>query len=82
MVRVTWRTGNDGRDPPRLYRPLILTWLNHQGEPRSDLGDLGQEVLLISVVKHLPSFQHSGRRGTFRTWLRTIVCGRTVQATA
>ena len=58
-----------------LYRPLILGWLNRQGVPARDLEDLSQEVLL-SVVKHLPSFQHSGNRGAFRTWLRTIVCRR------
>jgi RNA polymerase sigma-70 factor, ECF subfamily len=59
-----------------LYRPLILGWLNRQGVPALDLEDLSQEVLL-SVVKHLPSFQHSGNRGAFRSWLRTIVCSRT-----
>jgi RNA polymerase sigma-70 factor (ECF subfamily) len=58
-----------------LYRPLILGWLNRQGVPARDLEDLSQEVLL-SVVKHLPTFQHSGQRGAFRTWLRTIVCRR------
>jgi RNA polymerase sigma-70 factor (ECF subfamily) len=59
-----------------LYRPLILGWLNRQGVPARDLEDLAQEVLL-SVVKHLPDFQHSGHRGAFRSWLRTIVCSRT-----
>jgi RNA polymerase sigma-70 factor (ECF subfamily) len=59
-----------------LYRPLILGWLNRQGVPPRDLEDLSQEVLL-SVVKHLPGFQHSGQRGSFRSWLRTIVCSRT-----
>jgi RNA polymerase sigma-70 factor (ECF subfamily) len=59
-----------------LYRPLILGWLNRQGVPAADLEDLSQEVLL-SVVKHLPGFQHSGQRGAFRSWLRTIVCRRT-----
>jgi RNA polymerase sigma-70 factor (ECF subfamily) len=59
-----------------LYRPLILGWLNRQGVPAGDLEDLSQEVLL-SVVKHLPGFQHSGQRGAFRAWLRTIVCSRT-----
>jgi RNA polymerase sigma-70 factor (ECF subfamily) len=44
--------------------------------PAVDLDDLSQDVLL-SVVKHLPSFQHSGQRGAFRAWLRTIVCSRT-----
>jgi RNA polymerase sigma-70 factor (ECF subfamily) len=59
-----------------LYRPLILGWLHRQGVPARDLEDLTQEVLL-SVVKHLPGYQHSGRLGAFRTWLRTIVCSRT-----
>jgi RNA polymerase sigma-70 factor (ECF subfamily) len=64
------------RDLTDLYRPLILGWLNRQGVHARDLEDLCQEVLL-SVVKHLPGFQHSGHRGAFRAWLRTIVCSRT-----
>src|SRR6516164_6040225 len=64
------------KDLTDLYRPLILGWLNRQGVPARDLEDLSQEVLL-SVVKQLPGFQHSGQRGAFRTWLRTIVCRRT-----
>jgi RNA polymerase sigma-70 factor (ECF subfamily) len=59
-----------------LYRPLIIGWLNRQGVPASDLEDLSQEILL-TVVKHLHRFQHSGQRGAFRSWLRTIVCSRT-----
>jgi DNA-directed RNA polymerase specialized sigma24 family protein len=27
---------------------------------------------LVSVVKSLPSFHHSGRTGAFRSWLRSI----------
>jgi RNA polymerase sigma-70 factor (ECF subfamily) len=59
-----------------LYRPLIIGWLNRQGVPAVDLEDLSQDVLL-SVVKHLPAFEHSGHRGAFRSWLRAIVCSRT-----
>lgn len=59
-----------------LYRPLIVGWLNRQGVPPGELDDLSQEVLL-SVVKHLAAFQHSGHPGAFRRWLRTIVCSRT-----
>lgn len=59
-----------------LYRPLIVGWLNRQGVPAGDLDDVSQDVLL-SLVKHLPAFQHSGHRGAFRAWLRTIVCSRT-----
>jgi RNA polymerase sigma-70 factor (ECF subfamily) len=64
------------KDLTDLYRPLILGWLQRQGVPSSDLEDLYQEVLL-SVVKHLPDFQHPGHPGAFRAWLRTIVCSRT-----
>lgn len=63
------------KDLTDLYRPLIRGWLNQQGVQAHDLEDLSQEVLL-SVVKHLPDFQHSGRRGAFRAWLRTILCSR------
>jgi RNA polymerase sigma-70 factor (ECF subfamily) len=58
-----------------LYRPLIIGWLNNQGVPPYDLEDLSQDILL-TVVKHLPTFQHSGHRGAFRTWLRTIARSR------
>jgi RNA polymerase sigma-70 factor (ECF subfamily) len=64
------------KDLTDLYRPLIIGWLNRQGVPAIDLEDLSQDVLL-SVVKHLPTFEHSGHRGAFRSWLRTIVCSRT-----
>jgi RNA polymerase sigma factor (sigma-70 family) len=72
------RTGEEDawRDLTDLYRPLIIGWLNRQGVPAVDLEDLSQDVLL-SVVKHLPAFEHSGNRGAFRSWLRTIVCSRT-----
>jgi len=60
------------KDLTDLYRPLILGWLNRQGVPASDREDLSQEVLL-SVVQHLPGFQHSGQRGAIRSWLRAIV---------
>jgi RNA polymerase sigma-70 factor (ECF subfamily) len=63
-------------DLTALYRPLILGWLHRQGVPARDREDLGQDVLL-SVVHHLPAFEHSGHRGAFRCWLRTIVCSRT-----
>ncbi len=68
---------NAWKDLMDLYRPLIIGWLNRQGMPAVDLEDLTQDVLL-SVVKNLPSFEHSGQRGAFRSWLRTIVCSRTI----
>src|SRR5262245_57299230 len=77
LLRAQIGEADAWKDLTDLYRPLILGWLNRQGVPASDLEDLSQEVLL-SVVKHLSAFQHSGQRGAFRSWLRTIVCSRTV----
>jgi RNA polymerase sigma-70 factor (ECF subfamily) len=76
LLRAQTGEADAWKDLTDLYRPLIVGWLNRQGVPPRDLEDLGQEVLL-SVVKHLPAFEHSGNRGAFRSWLRTIVCRRT-----
>ena len=77
LLRAQTGEENAWKDLTGLYRPLILGWLNRQGVPARDLEDLSQDILL-NVVKHLPTFQHSGRRGAFRSWLRTIVCNRTI----
>lgn len=58
-----------------LYRPLLLNWLRHHGVPTQDVDDVTQDILL-SLVKSLPSFEHNGNQGAFRTWLRTIVVKR------
>jgi RNA polymerase sigma-70 factor (ECF subfamily) len=76
LLRAQTGETNAWKDLTDLYRPLILGWLNRQGVAARDREDLSQEVLL-SVVKHLPSFRHSGQRGAFRSWLRAIVCSRT-----
>ena len=76
LLRAQTGETNAWKDLTDLYRPLIIGWLNRQGVPAVDLEDLSQDVLL-SVVKHLPAFEHSGHRGAFRSWLRTIVCSRT-----
>jgi RNA polymerase sigma-70 factor, ECF subfamily len=54
-----------------LYSPLINSWLRRQGVSTEDAEDLTQEVLGI-VVREVSQFQHNGRAGAFRTWLRTI----------
>lgn len=54
-----------------LYTPLIHAWLRRQGVSDDDAEDLTQEVLGI-VVREVSRFQHNGRVGAFRTWLRTI----------
>jgi RNA polymerase sigma-70 factor (ECF subfamily) len=45
------------------------------GVRASDAEDLVQEVLLV-VARHLKEFEHSGRSGAFRSWLRVILANR------
>jgi RNA polymerase sigma-70 factor (ECF subfamily) len=58
-----------------VYRPLIRHWLRRQGVHPQDGDDLTQDVLAI-LTKELPRFQHAGRPGSFRGWLRTITVNR------
>src|SRR6516162_139519 len=77
LLRAQTGEENAWKDLTDLYRPLIIGWLRRQGVAGRDVDDLSQEILL-SVVKYLPTFEHSGRPGAFRSWLRTIVCSRTI----
>jgi RNA polymerase sigma-70 factor (ECF subfamily) len=55
----------------RLYTAVLHTWLRSAGLQPADLDDLTQRVLEV-LVRRLPSFEHSGRPGAFRAWLRGI----------
>jgi RNA polymerase sigma factor (sigma-70 family) len=55
-----------------LYVPLLDVWLTSAGLQPADRDDLTQRALEI-LVKHLPNFEHNGRPGAFRAWLRAIV---------
>ena len=67
------REGDEGAwsDLSRLYKPLIYGYLRRQSVPEAEQDDVVQEILL-SVVRGLPAFEHSGQRGAFRAWLRAI----------
>ena len=54
-----------------LYTPLLHTWLTSAGLQPADRDDLTQRVLEV-LVRQLPDFQHNGRTGAFRAWLRGI----------
>jgi len=58
-----------------LYGPLLTAWLRKYDVQPSDSQDLVQDVLL-AVSADLPSFDHNGRPGAFRSWLRTIMVNR------
>ena len=55
-----------------LYTPLLRCWLQRRGVPDSDADDLLQEVFAV-LVRKLPDFHYDPGRGSFRSWLRTIL---------
>ncbi len=58
-----------------IYQPLVYGWLRRHDVAHHDAEELTQDVLGV-VVKELPTFCHSGRRGAFRAWLRQITANR------
>ncbi len=58
-----------------LYQPLLRGWLTHEGVHPQEVEDLTQDIL-AALVRELPRFNHAGRKGAFRSWLRTITVNR------
>ena len=58
-----------------IYEELILDWLAQQGVQYSDAEDIRQEVM-TTVYKEIVHFEHNGREGAFRRWLRQITAHR------
>ncbi len=54
-----------------LYTPLLQAWLTAAGLQPADRDDVSQRTLEI-LVRQLSAFEHNGRPGAFRTWLRGI----------
>ncbi len=65
------RDGISWRRLTSIYAPLIRRWLLQQEAPEADVDDLAQEVLLV-LAKDLGKFDHNGRTGAFRLWVRMI----------
>jgi RNA polymerase sigma-70 factor (ECF subfamily) len=55
----------------KLYAPLLDAWLAAAGLQPVDRDDLTQRVLAV-LLRRLPDFEHNGRAGAFRAWLRGI----------
>ncbi len=58
-----------------MYGPLIRMWLRKYDVQDGDADDLVQEVLL-AVSKDVAKFDHGGRPGAFRGWLKAILVNR------
>ena len=58
-----------------LYGSLIENWLRRQAVSPQDIEDIRQDVM-IAVCSGIEKFDHNGRVGAFRTWLRQITVNR------
>jgi RNA polymerase sigma-70 factor (ECF subfamily) len=54
-----------------LYHPILQAWFTAAGLQQADRDDLSQRVLEV-LVRRLAEFEHNGRPGAFRAWLRGI----------
>jgi RNA polymerase sigma-70 factor (ECF subfamily) len=58
-----------------IYDPLIAGWLRRSGVSGAEVSDITQDVL-YAVSQELHRFEHNGRTGAFRNWLKTITVFR------
>ena len=58
-----------------IYNRFIERWLLRQGVQPMDAEDIRQEVLSV-VLREIRKFEHNGRTGAFRSWLRKITANR------
>lgn len=73
------RTGTDSawRELQSLYTPLGYYWCRQAGVEARDAEEIWANVL-GRVAEKLRQFDHNGRPGAFRKWLRTITLNEIV----
>ena len=59
----------------QLYGEIIEGWLRGQGIRQEDVEDLRQDVM-TTVCREIKNFDHNGRVGALRAWLRQITVNR------
>ncbi|MCA9174378.1 MAG: RNA polymerase sigma factor [Planctomycetales bacterium] len=75
------RSPHDGAAWQRFqdtYGGLLLALLRSLGVQEQDAEDVRQEVLRVAL-EQLPHFEHNGRPGAFRNWLRQVTANRLKQ---
>ena len=58
-----------------IYEPLIVGWIDRAGVEQSEIGDISQEVFQ-AMLRDLKAFEHNGRIGAFRNWLKITTINR------
>lgn len=59
----------------QLYTPFMQEWLRRHGVPPANADDVVQEVFVV-LLRELPTFRYDPERGSFRSWLRTVLLNR------
>src|SRR5262245_48319957 len=75
LARAKTGSASDWNRLVAVYQPLIFGWLRRQGLPYHAAEELTQDVLM-TVFHELGSFEHPGKPGAFRGWLRAITVNR------
>lgn len=76
LERVRVKSNTDAwRRLVSLYTPFLRRILQHFDVNGIQAEDLLQDVFAV-VVREIGDFQHNGRTGAFRRWLRTITVNR------
>lgn len=75
LQRAGAGVGDAWNELDSLYRPFVYEWFRLQGVASTEIDDLSQEVMK-TLFEELPTFQHPGRSGAFRGWLRSICLNR------
>lgn len=57
------------------YGQLLRKWLITKNVDPTDAEDIQQETMM-AVMRDLPKFEHNGRTGAFRLWLKRILTHR------
>ncbi|MEM1069689.1 MAG: sigma-70 family RNA polymerase sigma factor [Planctomycetota bacterium] len=72
LARVQQTTvGQSWNEFAELYDGMIHGWLARQGVQSQDADDIRQEVMTV-VLRRIGGFEHNGREGAFRAWLKMI----------
>lgn len=76
LRRLQTTPTNDGwRAFVQIYEPMIARFLDARGVRPHDIDDVRQEVMAL-LLRELPAFDHNGRTGAFRRWLRMVTAHR------
>jgi len=76
LYRIRNQSDTDAWDEfAELYYALVHRWLRGQGVQPQDADDIVQEVMAY-VSREIGSFDHNGRTGAFRHWLRQVMVNR------